>query len=197
MFGVSLELGAWGLELSERTSDSRNARVDSRPVIATHSARMRLEIILLCLLLSPSLASAQEKSFTINDLAWLKGCWSLSRNGRETTEHWLKPAGGSMLGISRTVANGKTVEFEFTQIRQDEKGDIVFIAKPSGQPEATFKLIKGGANEVIFENPQHDFPQRVIYRRQDEGSLLGRIEGVSKGKEKSVDFPMTRARCDD
>ena len=53
------------------------------------------------------------------------------------------------------------------------------------------------ANELIFENPQHDFPQRVIYRLQTDGSLLGRIEGVSKGKEKAVDFPMTRAGCDD
>jgi Domain of unknown function (DUF6265) len=156
-----------------------------------------LSIVLLCLLLSRTLALAQEKSSTINDLAWLKGCWSLHRNGRETTEHWLKPAGGTMLGISRTVADGKTVEFEFTQIRQDASGDIVFIAKPSGQPEATFKMTKGSAHEVIFENSQHDFPQRVIYRLQRDGSLLGRIEGMSKGKEKSVDFPMARARCDD
>ena len=102
-----------------------------------------------------------------------------------------------MLGISRTVADGKTVEFEFMQIRQEADGGILFIAKPSGQPEATFKLIKSGAREVIFENPQHDFPQRVIYRLQSDGSLLGRIEGVSKGKEKSVDFPMSRERCDE
>ena len=156
-----------------------------------------MRISLLCLLLSPGLISAQEKNFTINDLAWLKGCWSLNRNGRETTEHWLKPAGGTMLGISRTLADGKTVEFEFTQIRQESSGEIFFIAKPSGQPEATFKMIKGSPREVIFENPQHDFPQRVIYRLQSDSSLLGRIEGVSKGKEKSVDFPMTRARCDE
>ncbi len=95
-----------------------------------------------------------------------------------------------MLGISRTIADGKTVEFEFMQIRQETNGEILFIAKPSGQPEATFKLIKGSDREVIFENPQHDFPQRVIYRLQSDGSLLGRIEGVSKGKEKAVDFPM-------
>lgn len=158
---------------------------------------MRLRVILLCLLLSQALVLAEEKAFSINDLTWLKGCWSWSRNGRETTEHWLKPAGGTMLGISRTVADGKTVEFEFTQIRQEANGEILFIAKPSGQPEATFKMIKGSTNEVIFENPQHDFPQRVIYRLQGDGSLLGRIEGVSKGKEKSVDFPMARARCDD
>ena len=102
-----------------------------------------------------------------------------------------------MLGISRTVADGKTVEFEFMQIREEANGEICFIAKPSGQPEATFKLIKGNAREVIFENPQHDFPQRIIYRLQIDGSLVGRIEGVSKGKEKAFDFPMSRVRCDE
>jgi hypothetical protein len=37
----------------------------------------------------------------------------------------------------------------------------------------------------------------VIYRLQSDGSLLGRIEGVSHGKEKAVDFPMSRATCDE
>ena len=102
-----------------------------------------------------------------------------------------------MLGLGRTVAEGKTVEFEFMQIRQEANGSIFFIAKPSGQPEATFRLIRGSDREVIFENPQHDFPQRVIYRLQSDGSLLGRIEGVSRGKETAVDFPMSRERCDE
>ena len=83
------------------------------------------------------------------------------------------------------------------RFEQEANGEIRFIAKPSGQPETTFKLIKGSAREVIFENPQHDFPQRVIYRLQSDGSLVGRIEGVSKGKEKAVDFPMSRERCDE
>ena len=156
-----------------------------------------MRIILLCLLLLPRLVLAQEKAFTINDLAWLTGCWSARDGERETTEHWMGPAGGTMFGISRTVAEGATIEFEFMQILENASGEIIFVAKPARQPEATFKLTKGSDREVIFENPKHDFPQRVIYRRQDDGSLLGRIEGVSKGKEKSVDFPMTRARCDE
>jgi hypothetical protein len=158
---------------------------------------MRPRIILPFLILWPGLAFAQDGKFTINDLSWLKGCWTSNRNSRVITEHWMKPAGRTMLGISRTVAEGKTLEFEFMQIREETSGQILFIAKPSGQPEATFKLIKGSAREVIFENPQHDFPQRVIYRLQTDGSLLGRIEGVIKGKEKSVDFPMNRARYDE
>ena len=109
----------------------------------------------------------------------------------------MAPAGGSMLGMSRTVADGLTLEFEFMRIAQEESGDVFFIAKPSGQKEARFKLIKADAREVVFENPAHDFPQRVIYRLGDGGSLLGRIEGVSKGTEKSADFPMKRVPCDD
>jgi hypothetical protein len=166
-------------------------------LVAAHFAHVSLKVILLGLLLLPTLALAQERTFTINDLTWLKGCWTSNHNNRTITEHWLKPAGGTMLGLSRTVAEGKMAAFEFMQIRQEASGSILFIAKPSGQPEATFKLIKGSDREVIFENPQHDFPQRVIYRLQGDGSLLGRIEGVSEGKEKAVDFPMNRERCDE
>ena len=49
--------------------------------------------------------------------------------------------------------------------------------------------------EVVFENPDHDFPQRIIYRLGDNGALLGRIEGNSEGQEVAVDFPMTRTKC--
>jgi len=134
---------------------------------------------------------------TIDELAWLKGCWASQDKERQVTEQWLKPAGENMLGVSRTIARGKTVEFEFMQIWEEENGDIYFIAQPSGQKQTRFKVIKIGSREVIFENPTHDFPQRVIYRLVEDGSLLGRIEGVSQGKKKVVDSPMKRVRCDE
>jgi len=48
---------------------------------------------------------------------------------------------------------------------------------------------------LIFENAAHDFPQRIIYRLNDDGSLLARIEGKRGGELKGVDFPMRRAPC--
>ena len=51
-------------------------------------------------------------------------------------------------------------------------------------------------SSVIFENPEHDFPQRMIYLSKPDGSLLGRIEGTNKGKQQAYDYPMTKARCD-
>jgi hypothetical protein len=74
-------------------------------------------------------------------------------------------------------------------------GRLVYIAKPARQPEATFTARSVGAREVVFENLAHDFPQRIIYRLQDDGNLAARIEGNEKGQLRGVDFAMRRATC--
>lgn len=139
---------------------------------------------------------AQSPKPTINDLFWLAGCWEGNVRGRDVNEQWMKPAGGVMLGMARTVAQGKTVEFEFTQIREDKEGSIYYVAKPSGQAEASFKLVKWENKEAVFENPQHDFPQRVIYRLQPDGSLFARVEATANGKTRGLDYPYKRAKCE-
>ncbi|MGH9802611.1 MAG: DUF6265 family protein, partial [Blastocatellia bacterium] len=114
---------------------------------------------------------------------------------RQVEEVWLKPKGGMMLGLGRTVVNGKATEYESMRIHED-KGEIYFTAKPSGQPEASFKLVSYADGKAVFENPQHDFPQRVIYGKQPDGSLLARIEGEMQGKKRGIDFPFKRAKCE-
>ena len=104
----------------------------------------------------------------------------------------MPPAGGMMLGTSQTVANGKTVEYEFVLLRADAAGDVHYVAKPSGQPEASFKLVKAGPREAVFENPTHDFPQRIVYTLQEDGTLLAAIEGERNGKARRVEFPYRR-----
>ncbi len=151
-------------------------------------------MLLLTIFVLP-LMSSQPHTPTMDDFSWLAGCWSNTERGRIYDEQWMKPAGKTMLGMSRTVANGKTREYEFVRIVQDTTGAIYYIANPSGQQEASFKLIKSNKHEVIFENPEHDFPQRIIYRLVGSDSLVARIEGTIKGKERSSDFPMKRATC--
>jgi len=73
---------------------------------------------------------------------------------------------------------------------------LAFIANPSGQAQATFPVKSLGEREVVFENPTHDFPQRVIYRLEAAGVLRARIEGTIDGKPRAEDFPMRRVRCE-
>ena len=81
------------------------------------------------------------------------------------------------------------------RIEQTQDG-MVFISKPKENPEETvFRLIRSTPSEFVFENAAHDFPQRVIYKIEGV-KLTGRIEGKINGKEKAIDFPMTRAKCE-
>jgi len=47
----------------------------------------------------------------------------------------------------------------------------------------------------VFENREHDFPQRVIYRRELDGSMHARIEGERDGRIRTIDFSKTRVAC--
>jgi uncharacterized protein DUF6265 len=165
-------------------------------ISATGGVMIKSGTILLVLLICAGVGAAQEQKFSVSDLAWMGGCWEAKSKGREINEQWMKPAGQTMLGMGRTVAQGRTVEYEFMQIREDKDGAIYYIARPSGQSEASFKLIKLQNREAVFENLEHDFPQRVIYRLQSDGSLFARIEGLSRGQPRGIDYPMNRARCD-
>jgi hypothetical protein len=128
------------------------------------------------------------------DLAWLAGCWVGSSAGTTVEEQWMRPAGGMMLGMSRTVSGDSVRTWETMQIRE-EGGRLVFTARPSGQPEASFGSTEITATGVVFENAAHDFPQRVIYRRAGADSLQARIEGMRGGRPRGMDFPMRRTRC--
>jgi hypothetical protein len=132
---------------------------------------------------------------TVDDLAWLSGCWSQDGAEPGSVELWSAPAGGTLLGVARTIKDGKTVAFEFTQIRALEDGRLAYIAKPSNQPEATFPLARIGEKEIVFENKSHDFPQRIIYRLVAPGVLHARIEGSRSGKESAIDYPMKKMAC--
>jgi hypothetical protein len=130
---------------------------------------------------------------TIKDVGWIAGCWELDRNGRHIVEDWLPPEGGTMIGLSRTVAGGKTTEWEFLIIREAAAG-LEYVAKPSGQPEGTFKAATATEHDVAFENPSHDFPKRILYKREGD-ALTAAIEGPMNGTNRRIEFPYRKASC--
>ncbi len=151
-------------------------------------------LLFLCLGFTAS-ALPQPPEASLNDLAWLAGCWETDRGASYSQEQWMKPAGEIMIGMARNVKNGKTVEFEFLRIHK-EQGRIYYTAKPSGQAETSFKLKSSTADGVVFEDLQHDFPQRIIYRQQPDGSLLARVEGERNGKLTGIDYHFKRGKCE-
>jgi hypothetical protein len=141
-----------------------------------------------------SVSSAGAQTASIRDLAWLQGCWELRDGDRVVEERWTAPRAGSMLGMGRTTRGEKLVEHEFILLTERD-GRLAYQAHPSGQPGATFLSRPMSGREVVFENPAHDFPQRVGYRSTGPGQLLAWVEGISGGKTRRIEFTYRLVNC--
>jgi hypothetical protein len=130
----------------------------------------------------------------IAHVAWLGGCWERSTARGSVEEQWMAPRGGCMIGISRSVRADTLFAHEFLLIREQE-GRLAYEARPSGQAPATFVASSASDSMVVFANPEHDFPQRIGYRRAGPDSLVAWIEGTIDGAVRRVDFSMRRTTC--
>jgi hypothetical protein len=150
-------------------------------------------MMLLGALLAPMAASAD--AVTVADLSWLTGCWAFERDGKRYEEVWLKPLADGAQGMARTTQDGKTLSSEFTRLAINAGGEIHYVANPSAQKEAAFLLVKLVGTKAEFENPAHDFPQRIVYKYTPPDKLDARIEGKLDGQPASEDYPFRRSAC--
>jgi hypothetical protein len=138
----------------------------------------RLLLLLLFIVALPLLA--EESKTKLNGLAWMSGLWTATIDGVEMEEQWSAPRGGIMLGIHRDVSARRT-SFEFLRIAETSDG-IAYLAQPGGQPPTAFALVESSADRVVFANPRHDFPKRIIYWLKD-AQLCARVEGDGDAAE--------------
>lgn len=151
-----------------------------------------LALLALALALAiTSAASAADKA-SLAQLSWLAGSWASDSGGTRAEEHWMAPAGGMMVGMSRTVRQRGRASLEFFRIVEDTLG-VAYLASPGGRPPTRFGLVDLEARSVVFENPEHDFPQRILYWLDDRGRLHARVEGKVRGRIESENDRWSKA----
>jgi len=97
---------------------------------------------------------------------WLAGCWVEQKSPNWTEECWTSPRAGNMLGSGRNGRGDDLRSWEAMQIERGVDGKLVFYASPKGAPRVAFPEISSGPREIVFANPQHDYPQRIRYWRE-------------------------------
>jgi len=143
------------------------------------------------LLLSGGLG-AQEP---VAELAWLAGCWVAGSGASRTEELWTAPAGGLLLGVSRTLRPGRSPAFEYLRIESDDDGPV-YRASPGGRSPTSFRIVAAGSEGFRAELPEHDFPRAIEYRRIGADSLIAHVYGeIGENVEPAFSLHFARGLC--
>jgi len=111
----------------------------------------------------------------IEQIAWLEGSWTGSAFGGTIDEVFGSPAGGSLLGTSRVVADDKLIHREFIVLAERDGTMVYEVHLPNREPHV-FKLAQLEATCVVWEDASNTWPKRISYtRRVDEMDVL--VEG--------------------
>ena len=132
----------------------------------------------------------------IGRATWLIGEWENNYEGGRMFESWEFAGDSLMSGLSYTIENGDTVAFETISLRQ--RGiDLFYIPTVNNQNEGEvveFKLTIFTDSTLVFENPNHDFPQKISYINYGGDSLLAEISGIYEDEPAAIQFPMKRIK---
>jgi len=127
-------------------------------------------------------------------VAFLTGCWAEETPGAGLREYYAPPASNMMTGLSRFLRGGRVVDWEFHRIDAGPSGPTL-TPHPRGVASVTFSPVAMTGNRIVWENADHDFPQRIIYERIGPDGLMVRIEGGEGEKARAVTWHMRRASC--
>lgn len=144
----------------------------------------------------PSKEISTKKYEATESAAWLVGRWENNSTEGNLSEFWTKANDSTLLGESYFVIGKDTVFGEKVELKQ-RGNDFIYearVAKQNDEKPVPFKLTKSSGNEMVFENPEHDYPNKIVYQKVSNDSLVAEIFGNKDGKAKSETFKMKRVK---
>lgn len=133
-------------------------------------------------------------SATFKNVQWLSGRWEGVAPGVKFGESWETLNDSVLSGKGFFVVGADTVSSE--TLRLVAEGENLFyeptVKNQNDGKAVRFKLTSQTENSLVFENPAHDFPQKISYLLLGPDSLQAEISGVQEGKARSEQFPMHR-----
>ncbi len=136
-------------------------------------------------------------SSTMKQVKWLSGTWENKAQRGSIFENWKTGDDSTLIGRSYSIRNGKdTVVFETIQLRQ-RNGALYYVPIARGQNNnqpVPFKMTLLTKNQMVFENPEHDFPKRIIYKKSSDNRMDAAIEGEQDGQMRREDFPFVKVK---
>jgi len=156
---------------------------------------MRIPIGILASVLLLSCNSKSEKHFEkLEKMNWILGQWEKKLPEGILTETWTKKNDSTYTATSFFIIDKDTVHSESIELTQ-LKQELIYRPTVKGQNNdepVDFKLSSDNENTFAFENPKHDYPQKIVYKKVNEKNLVATISGIQQGKQSSESYPMKK-----
>lgn len=130
-------------------------------------------------------SSCGNSNSAIEEISWMIGSWQgTDINTVIFNESWHREGKGFVgAGCSLSPA-GDTLFKENLKIELVEGVPYYIVTIPPKKEPVLFKMVKGDDHNAVFENRDHDFPQRISYLLQKNNTLKVKLEGIEKGQPK-------------
>ena len=152
-------------------------------------------VLSLALAAAGALAYSPRRAGPLEPLRFMAGCWKgPTGKGQVIEEQYTAPSANLILGMTRYSRGDTATGYEFTTIAWEDSA-VVLTPRPEGQAPVPFRLASLDGGSAVWENPRHDFPTRIGYRRAAGDTLVARIEGPGPGGTVSEEWRMARTRC--
>ena len=140
--------------------------------------------------------SVDQQPQQIAKAEWFLGNWENKTPQGDLSENWVKVNDSVFNGESYFIKKKDTL-FGETVVLSEKDGVLLYTVTTKGQNDelpVAFKMTNATANQIVFENPAHDFPKKITYRLVDKDSLVAEISGTQAGKPASETFAMGRKK---
>jgi len=143
----------------------------------------------------PADTSTPKSYSQIKNADWFIGVWDNTSAEGELTERWKKVNDSVYHGESYYVIAGKDTVFSETVELEETKGKLTYtvtVPNQNDEQPVSFEATSITGNQIIFKNPEHDFPNKIVYNKIGNDSLVAEIFGHKNGKPATEKFAMKK-----
>jgi hypothetical protein len=152
-------------------------------------------ILLACLISCKKEIKPETKSYSqLQKANWFLGKWENLTPEAHFKENWIRKNDSTFTAQSIVIAKKDTVFYENIVLEQ-KKDSLLYIVSAKDQNKekpVSFYLTSASDTKLVFENPKHDYPNKIVYAKITNDSMLATIFGSQNGKQQKEDFPMKR-----
>jgi len=129
---------------------------------------------------------------------WLQGTWEQQTDDGVFSESWQKVTDSAYHGVGMFISEGDTLFSERLSIYQSRSVwyYAALVSDQNAGETIVFELTSSKDSIMVFENRNHDFPQKISYHFISEDSVVAVVEGETKEGSRKDIFSMTRKIID-